>query len=72
MFRLITEIISILLLGCISASSYTKNQNGTISTNGSASDVQAAISAASAGTPAPNPAKLFWITLASVSSERVA
>jgi hypothetical protein len=54
----------------VSAFAFTKNGNGTISTNGSASDVQAAISAASAGNTVLIPAGTFsWSSAVRVSTD---
>jgi len=70
MIRPIAATISLLLLGCFSALAYTTNGNGTISTNGSASDVQAAISAASAGSTVLIPAGTFsWSSPVTVSTD---
>jgi hypothetical protein len=48
-FRVIFGTASILFFASSSAWAYTPNGDGTISTNGSAADVQAAVDAASAG-----------------------
>jgi len=48
-----------LLFGCVSASAFIKNSNGTISTDGHAADVQAAINWASAGKTILLPAGTF-------------
>jgi Pectate lyase superfamily protein len=57
-------------LGCVSASAYTVNGNGKISTNGSAADVQAAINAASARSTILIPAgKFSWSSPVTVRTD---
>lgn len=65
----ITLAVSLLFLGCLSAFGFTKNGDGTISTNGSASDIQSAISAASSGNIIVIPAGTFsWASAVTVSA----
>jgi Pectate lyase superfamily protein len=61
---------TILFLECISASAYTAGGNGTLSTNGSAADVQAAINAAAAGNTVLLPTGHFsWSSPVKISKD---
>jgi hypothetical protein len=62
--------VFLVLLWCGSAAAFSKNGNGTISTNGSAGDVQAAITAASAGSVVLIPSGQFsWTSQVVVKTD---
>jgi hypothetical protein len=62
--------VSLVFLWCYSGFAFTKNGNGTISTNGSAADVQAAIRSASGGNVVLIPSGTFnWTSQVVVSSD---